>query len=111
VYHPGDHIIGAYVNNEKKFAFVEFRDMALCTACLALDGLPYMDTILRIKRPSDYVPLPAAAQPPIHLRMDELYITTSSSVPDGPNKVYVGNIPKHLSDTQARASLFCCLSV
>lgn len=31
-------VLSVYVNSERRFAFVEFISIELCTACMALDG-------------------------------------------------------------------------
>lgn len=35
---PGDSVVNVYINQEKKFAFVEFRSVEECSNAMALDG-------------------------------------------------------------------------
>lgn len=59
-------IYKAEITQERGFAFVEFWDVADCTACLQLDGIIYSGTALKIKRPKDYMmPLGSYDPPPL----------------------------------------------
>ncbi|KAK2078499.1 hypothetical protein QBZ16_003339 [Prototheca wickerhamii] len=49
-------IIGCQLTAEKNFAFIEFGDVPDCTAALQLDGIPYMGSVLKIKRPKEFTP-------------------------------------------------------
>ena len=37
----GDCVVNVYINQEKKFAFVEFRTVEEASNCMALDGIVY----------------------------------------------------------------------
>merc|ERR1740139_1065815 len=55
--HADDPILSVYINKERRFAFVEFKTMDICTACLALDGVDVCNKgKVKIKRPNDYNP-------------------------------------------------------
>ena len=56
----GEPVLNAYVNMEKKFAFVEFRNVEECSNALALDGVVMDGQSLRVRRPNDYDPAAAA---------------------------------------------------
>ena len=45
---------------EAKFAFLEFRTIAECTSCIALNNIELGGKQLRIERPRDYAPMPDA---------------------------------------------------
>jgi hypothetical protein len=49
-------VVGASVNQDKNFAFIEFRTPEDATAALALDGVEYKTVAMRISRPKDYLP-------------------------------------------------------
>ena len=101
---PGsqDPIISVYISREKRFAFVEFRSIEMCTSCLGLDGINLAGQgIVKIKRPNDFNP--ALLNPdPVGMRgfdTSKLGIV-SSTVSDSPNKIFLGGLPYHLTDAQ-----------
>ena len=51
----GEPIISAQINAEKGFAFLEFRNIADCTKCLAFDNVEVRGAPVRLRRPKDYV--------------------------------------------------------
>lgn len=84
--------------------YQEFRAMDMCTACLALDGINVLGKgKVKIKRPNDYNPTlcsPAdLAAHSIPFDVSRLGIV-SSSVTDGPNKIFIGGLPYHLTEDQ-----------
>ena len=88
-----DPILSVYINHERRFCFLEFRDVGMTTACMALDGININGKgKVRVKRPNDYNP---AMAPKVHpsgipeLDVSKLGIV-SSNVQDGPNKVFIG---------------------
>jgi RNA recognition motif-containing protein len=88
-----DPILSVYINHERRFCFLEFRDVAMTTACMALDGININGKgKVKVKRPNDYNPTMA---PKVHpsgvpiLDVSKLGIV-SSNVQDGPNKVFIG---------------------
>jgi splicing factor U2AF subunit len=105
-YMPGDHIVSVFINHEKRFGFLELRTIELTTAVLQLDGLFFNGHQLKIKRPNDYnasaAPLPSG--PPILLRVGDVGVL-SSQVQDGPNKIFVGGLPYHLTEADVRELL------
>jgi len=56
-------IIKADINPDRGYCFIEFGDVADCTACLQLDGIIYNGAQLKIKRPKDYVMPYGVSQP------------------------------------------------
>ncbi|KAL7470108.1 hypothetical protein ACHAXS_011699 [Conticribra weissflogii] len=102
-YVENDPILSVYINRDRRFAFLEFKTMEICTACLAFDGIDILGRgKVKIKRPNDYNPAlapatNAAALP--HLDISKLGIV-SPSVPDGPNKIFIGGLPYHLTEAQ-----------
>ncbi len=57
-------IYKAEITQERNFAFIEFWDVADCTACLQLDGIIYSGQALKIRRPKDYVMPYGSFDPP-----------------------------------------------
>lgn len=52
----GPPVYLAEVNNEKSFAFVEFKTPKDASIGMAYDGITLFGQALRIRRPRDYVP-------------------------------------------------------
>jgi arginase family enzyme len=50
------YVISVYINPKKYFAFVELKSVELATACLDLDGLVYLGSVLRVHRANEYKP-------------------------------------------------------
>lgn len=98
-----DPILSVYINRERRFAFVEFKTMEMTTACMALDGINILGRgIIKIKRPNDYNPSLAPPQASIgipNFDVSKLGIV-ASTVPDGPNKIFIGGLPYHLKDVE-----------
>jgi len=97
-----DPILSVYINRERRFAFVEFTTVEMCTSCLALDGINLAGKgIVKIKRPNDFNPALLTPNPAGMSGFDaSLLGIVSSSVPDGPNKIFLGGLPYHLTDAQ-----------
>ncbi|PWA02392.1 hypothetical protein BB558_001458 [Smittium angustum] len=98
-------VVAVKINYAKNYAFVDFRKVDLATMGMGLDGILFQSQNLKIRRPKDY--LPPAGQPPdpillaggengVVIRNNSLGIPTV--VAETPYKIYVGNIPIHLSD-------------
>jgi splicing factor U2AF subunit len=100
---PVDPILSVYINQERRFCFLEFKTVEMTTACMALDGIDLaLKGKVKIKRPNDYNPVMA---PEVHpsalpkLDVSRLGII-SGTVPDGPNKIFVGGLHYHLLESQ-----------
>ncbi|KAL3906399.1 MAG: hypothetical protein SGARI_004024, partial [Bacillariaceae sp.] len=98
-----DPILSVYINNERRFCFLEFRTVEMTTACLDLDGINiHGKGKVKVKRPNDYNPTMA---PKVHpsaipqLDVSKLGII-SGTVQDGPNKVFIGGLHYHLTEDQ-----------
>ena len=61
---PGACVVNVYINQEKKFAFVEMRTVEEASNAMALDGIMFEGVTVRIRRPADYNPALAAALGP-----------------------------------------------
>eukprot|EP00775_Hariotina_reticulata_P010491 gene10491-10650_t len=60
----GSPVIGCYMNPDKRFAFVEFRNVEEASNAMAFDGVQCQGEVLRIRRPHDYNPTAAKALGP-----------------------------------------------
>lgn len=98
-----DPILSVYINKERKFSFVEFKSVDICTACMSLDGIDIDGKgTVKVKRPNDYNP--ALAMPTnsdIINRFDVSKLgLISTNVPDSPNKIFIGGLPYHLTENE-----------
>ncbi|CAK8693064.1 splicing factor U2AF 50 kDa subunit-like [Clavelina lepadiformis] len=98
---PGDPILAVQINLDKNFAFLEFRSVDETSQALAFDGINFMNQALKIRRPSDYKPLPGSAdQPAVHLPG-----VISTVVQDSQHKIFVGGLPNYLNEDQVKELL------
>ena len=100
-YIANDPIVSVYINRERRFAFIEFRTMDITTACLSLDGIDIEGRgKVKVKRPNDYnASLAPQTSNGVSLDTAKLGLV-SSTVPDGPNKIFIGGLPYHLTEGQ-----------
>uniref|UniRef100_A0A7S3END1 RRM domain-containing protein n=1 Tax=Rhodosorus marinus TaxID=101924 RepID=A0A7S3END1_9RHOD len=102
---PGNPVLSVYLNLDKRFAFIELRTMAEAAAALQMDGVLFRGMSLRMRRPNDYNPIAfPPVEPPASFNPSLLGIV-STQVPDGPNKVFIGGIPYHLTEDQIKELL------
>jgi len=100
---PGDPILKSVNNPEKRYIFLELRSLEETSALIQLDGIRYNESTLRIRRPPDYEKFP-----PIKPRRPVPIIDTvslgiiSTKVEDGPNKIFIGGLPKEFSEDQIK---------
>ena len=102
-YVENDPIISVYINRERRFAFLEFKTMEITSALLELDGIDVLNRgKVKIKRPNDYNPALAPNMNPGTMpKFDTSKLgIVSQTVPDGPNKIFIGGLPYHLVDSQ-----------
>ncbi|KAH7479216.1 hypothetical protein PRIC1_009232 [Phytophthora ramorum] len=102
----GGSVVSVYINRERHFAFVELRTIELTTACMNLDGVAYNGQPLKIRRPNDYNPatVPKDLGPIPQLNLAALGIV-STTVSDGPGKIFIGGLPYHLNEEQVKELL------
>lgn len=107
---PGDSVVNVYINQEKKFAFVEMRSVEEASNAMALDGISFEGVSVRVKRPTDYNPALAAALGP-SLPSPHLNLAAVGLVPgavagaEGPDRIFVGGIPYYFTEEQMRELL------
>lgn len=88
-----DPVVSVQVNHEKSYAFVEFRSAEEATRAMGLDGIVFYGQVLKIRRPKDYVGTDFGNR-------GHVPGVVSTSVPDTPNKIFVGGLPSYLNDVQ-----------
>ncbi|GJQ11633.1 hypothetical protein GpartN1_g3424.t1 [Galdieria partita] len=102
---PGDPVQSVYLNLDKRFAFIELNSAAEAAAGIQMDGVLFRGMSLRMRRPNDYNPnIHAPIYPPIGFDPSALGIV-STQVPDGPDKVFIGGLPYHLTEDQIKEIL------
>lgn len=96
-------ISNVQIHAEKAFAFLEFHRAEDATLCMALDGIVWDNQKCKVRRPKDYTPIPGVPSDPKDI-VNDLVIPgiVSTNVRDTPFKVYLGNIPTHLTDAQVQ---------
>ena len=102
-YVDNDPIISVYINRERRFAFLEYKTMEITTACLQLDGIDVLNQgKVKVKRPNDYnAQLAPMINPATAPQLDTAALgIVSTTVPDGPNKIFIGGVPYHLTESQ-----------
>ncbi|KAL9229445.1 hypothetical protein vseg_004909 [Gypsophila vaccaria] len=107
---PGDAVVNVYINHEKKFAFVEMRSVEEASNAMALDGIIFEGTPVKVRRPSDYNPSLAAAlgpsQPNPNLNLAAVGLTPGSAGGlEGPDRIFVGGVPYYFTEVQVRELL------
>nr|GMC96212.1 splicing factor U2af large subunit A-like isoform X1 [Ipomoea batatas] len=107
---PGDAVVNVYINHEKKFAFVEMRSVEEASNAMALDGIIFEGTQVKVRRPTDYNPSLAAtlgpSQPCPNLNLAAVGLAPGSSGGlEGPDRVFVGGLPYYFTENQIRELL------
>ncbi|EPQ18897.1 Splicing factor U2AF 65 kDa subunit [Myotis brandtii] len=98
---PGHPVLAVQINQDKSFAFLEFRSVDETTQAMAFDGIIFQGQSLKIRRPHDYQPLPGLSENP------SVYLpgVVSTVVPDSAHKLFVGGLPNHLHEDQVKELL------
>ncbi|KAL9249876.1 Splicing factor U2af large subunit A-like protein [Drosera capensis] len=107
---PGDAVVNVYINHDKKFAFVEMRSVEEASNAMALDGIIFEGTTVKVRRPSDYNPSLAAAlgpsQPNPNLNLAAVGLSPGSAGGlEGPDRIFVGGLPYYFTEAQVRELL------
>uniref|UniRef100_A0A9J8AI66 Splicing factor U2AF subunit n=2 Tax=Cyprinus carpio TaxID=7962 RepID=A0A9J8AI66_CYPCA len=100
---PGNPILAVQINQDKNFAFLEFRSVDETTQAMAFDGIIFQGQSLKIRRPHDYQPLPGMSENP------SVYVpgVVSTVVPDTIHKLFIGGLPNYLNDDQQFEFVLC----
>jgi splicing factor U2AF 65 kDa subunit len=100
-------VMSIYINQERRFAFVEFATIELACAVIKMDGIEYQGMPLRIKRPNDYQPhmLP----PGTRERAEDVNLSGISNanlfegVSESRQRVFIGNLPPTVDEGGLKA--------
>jgi len=96
-----DPVVSVSINREKAYAFVEFHSEQDADIAVCMDGVLYKNVLpLKIRRPKDYIEPPDGKKRVYHIPG-----IVSTQVEDGPNKVFIGNLPAALGDTEVKQFL------
>lgn len=105
---PGSAIVSCKITTEKAYAFVEYRSVEEASNAMALDGVAYRDTFLKIRRPSNYDIATAIMLGPVlpDPTMDTSQLDICKTVvDDSPNKLFVGGLPCDWTEDQVKELL------
>ncbi|XP_049743019.1 splicing factor U2AF 65 kDa subunit-like [Elephas maximus indicus] len=98
---PGNPILAVQINQDKNFAFLEFRSVDETTQAMALDGIIFQGQSLKIRRPHDYQPLPSMSE-----NLSAYMAGVASTVvPDSDHKLFIEGLPTYLNDDQVKELL------
>ncbi|KAJ8334374.1 hypothetical protein SKAU_G00400130 [Synaphobranchus kaupii] len=101
----GNPVLAVQINQDKNFAFLEFRSVDETTQAMAFDGIIFQGQSLKIRRPHDYQPLPGMSEnPSVYVPALETGVV-STVVPDSAHKLFIGGLPNYLSDDQVKELL------
>mmetsp|Transcript_24447 Transcript_24447/g.27189 ORF Transcript_24447/g.27189 Transcript_24447/m.27189 type:complete len:569 (+) Transcript_24447:56-1762(+) len=105
---PGDDgspVTEAVINQEKAYAFVEFRTPEEATIGMDFDGITLEGQALRMRRPKDFQPL---SEDQVQARNRVNLGIVSTNVEDSTHKIFIGGLPQDLneSDIKELLSLF-----
>uniref|UniRef100_A0A3P9AK40 Splicing factor U2AF subunit n=1 Tax=Esox lucius TaxID=8010 RepID=A0A3P9AK40_ESOLU len=112
---PGNPVLAVQINQDKNFAFLEFRSVDETTQAMAFDGIIFQGQSLKIRRPHDYQPLPGMSESPSVYELSQLWcrtppINSSSEVKElltsfGPLKAF--NLVKDSATGLSKGYAFC----
>ncbi|XP_073703177.1 U2 small nuclear RNA auxiliary factor 2a isoform X1 [Garra rufa] len=108
---PGNPVLAVQINQDKNFAFLEFRSVDETTQAMAFDGIIFQGQSLKIRRPHDYQPLPGMSEnPSVYVPGTSLFCSPNSCVvstvvPDSAHKLFIGGLPNYLNDDQVKELL------
>ncbi|XP_026852402.1 U2 small nuclear RNA auxiliary factor 2b isoform X1 [Electrophorus electricus] len=107
---PGNPVLAVQINQDKNFAFLEFRSVDETTQAMAFDGIILQGQSLKIRRPHDYQPLPGMSEnPSVYVpgasTLEYVSRVVSTVVPDSAHKLFIGGLPNYLNDDQVKELL------
>lgn len=96
----GNPIVGIDMSSERSYCFIELRSPDEATFFTAFDGLTFEGHSLRIHRPREYVP--TGNEPALPTIPPSLLGIVSTTVPDGPNKIFIGGLPTNFNEAEVK---------
>ncbi|XP_002988434.2 splicing factor U2af large subunit B [Selaginella moellendorffii] len=104
----GDAVVSVFIDHAKNYAFVEMRSVEEASNAMALDGIIFEGSQVRIRRPSNYNPehamLFGSSQPSPSLRLDKVGLVYRAHA-DGPDRIFIGGLPYEWGDAEVRQLL------
>eukprot|EP00347_Sterkiella_histriomuscorum_P022214 403331270 len=99
----GDPVIKSQNNPEKRYTFLELRSVEEASTMIQLDGIKFMDSTLRIRRPEDYDKYPQIPPRRPIPQIDTAALgIISTKVEETPLKIFVGGLPKEFNEEQIK---------
>jgi splicing factor U2AF subunit len=96
---PGSPVLKTFVNIEKRFIFIEFRSVEEAMALIQLDGISFHGSNLRIRWTDDFEKLGGMKPRRPVPQIDTVALgIISTKVEEGPLKVFIGGLPKEMSE-------------
>ncbi|KAI4373890.1 hypothetical protein MLD38_011952 [Melastoma candidum] len=93
--HGTQPCISCIIHQEKGLALVEFLTPEDASSALSLDGCPFSGSILKVRRPKDFVEV--ATSQMIDARKEAAVHVISSTVEDSPHRIFIGGISEVLT--------------
>ena len=93
---PGSPVSAVTVYPDRAYAFMEMRSVEEASNVMALDGVPFREGRLRVRRPNNYDASAAALLGPTEPDpgVDAARLgAVRTTVPDTPDKLFVGGLP------------------
>ena len=93
---PGSPVSAVKVYPDRAYAFMELRSVEEASNVMALDGVPFREGRLRVRRPNNYDAATAALLGPTEPDpgVDAARLgAVRTTVPDTPDKLFVGGLP------------------
>lgn len=91
------------MQQEKNYAFLEFRSVEEASNCMAFDGVAFKETHLKIRRPNNYdinlAVLLGVVDPDPTMDLSKLDIV-KTVVQDSPHKLFIGGLPCDWTEEQ-----------
>lgn len=94
-------VVELQINYQKSFAFLTLLNEEDANIALCLDEYMYKGQLpLKIRRPKDYIPPPGPPPKTYHIPG-----IISGKVPNGPDKLFLGNLPQGLEEKEIQQLL------
>ncbi|KAI4368421.1 hypothetical protein MLD38_016979 [Melastoma candidum] len=93
--HGTQPCISCIIHQEKGLALVEFLTPEDASSALSLDGCPFSGSILKVRRPKDFVEV--ATSQTVDARKEAAVHVISSTVDDSPHRIFIGGISEVLT--------------
>lgn len=94
-----DPVLAVQIAQDHSYAFIEFRTPEQATQAIELDGTPFQDVTLRIRRPKEYT---QAQQPEYTASSGPTVAMHTLPAPSEPNQLILSGFPLFLSEDHLR---------